>query len=320
MCEHCQTYSKLSVNRKNGYDPTHTTTLRDLFARQMRTRFDKLKREVYNAIVTKDGFGMQDIFIYSISPRQFNFPTNKKKIEEFMKWLETQIDNDILAVGFMSQLGTALEQEWTNFYILDSYKRGVIRARAEMKNAGYEVPSIDASGGIEAAMMAPMHMDRVGILYVRAFEDLKGITSAMSTQISRILAQGMIDGDNPRVLARKLVHIISGDGADLGVTDTLGRFIPAKRRAELLARTEVIRAHHKGMIQEMRNWGVEGVNVLAELRTAGDDRVCDICGNLQGNIYTLDEAENLIPVHPLCRCIVIPVESEITKIYSDRRN
>lgn len=318
MCETCQTYS-VNSKQKGSYDPSHTTTLRNLFARQMRVRFDKLKREIYDAIVTKDGFGLQEnITVFQITPRQFSFPTNKKKIEEFMKWLKLQINRDILSTMYMPQLGNALAEEWTNLYILDSYKRGVIRARAEMRNAGYDVPSIEQSGGIDVIMQTPIHMDRVGILYIRAFEDLKGITSAMSSQISRVLAQGMIDGDNPRVIARKLLKVITGEGKDLAVTDSLGRFIPAKRRAEMLARTEIIRAHHKGMIQEMRNWGIEGVHVLAEFRTAGDERVCEQCGAMQGTTYTLDEAENLIPVHPMCRCIVIPVESEVTKILTDR--
>lgn len=317
MCETCQII--VNARQSGSYDPTRTTTLRNLFSRQMRVRFDRLKRQIYDAVVTKDGFGMQEhITVFQITPRQFNFPTSKKKIEEFMKWLETQINKELLTTMYMPQLGRALAEEWTNMYILDSYKRGVIRARTEMRNAGYDVPTIEQSGGIDIIMQTPIHLDRVGILYARVFEDLKGITKAMSSQISRVLAQGMIDGDNPRVIARKLLKVITGEGKDLAITDSLGRFIPAKRRAEMLARTEIIRAHHKGAIQEMRNWGIEGVHVLAEFRTAGDERVCEQCGSMQGNTYTLDEAENLIPVHPMCRCCVIPVESEVTKIMADR--
>lgn len=317
MCELCV---NKKLQQKGSFDPTHTTVLRNIFAQQMRKRFDKVKRELYQAIVTMDGFGLNRLTIHQIMPQQFNFPTDKKKIEEFMKWLSKLIDQEILIAGTMPQLGRALAQEWTNLYVLDSYKRGVIRARAEMRNAGYNVPTIDESGGIDAVMMSPIHMDRVGILYIRVFEDLKGITNNMSSQISRVLAQGMMDGDNPRVIARKLLKVMTGEGKDLAITDSLGRFIPAKRRAEMLARTEIIRAHHKGAIQEMRNWAIEGVHVLAEFSTAGDDRVCEQCGNLQGNIYTLDEAENLIPVHPMCRCCIIPIESEVTRTFTDNRN
>jgi SPP1 gp7 family putative phage head morphogenesis protein len=150
------------------------------------------------------------------------------------------------------------------------------------------------------------------LIFSRVYNELKGITAAMDQQISRVLAQGLADGDNPRLLARKLVSTINGDGVDrLGVTDTLGRFIPARRRAELLARTETIRAHHMALMQEYRNWRVEGVYVNAELVTAGDDRVCTRCSSLEGRVYTLEEAENIVPVHPLCRCTMIPVHKEV---------
>jgi SPP1 gp7 family putative phage head morphogenesis protein len=136
----------------------------------------------------------------------------------------------------------------------------------------------------------------------------------MDTLISRILAQGMIDGDGPALIARKLVAAINGTGiGDLAMTDAIGRFIPALRRAELLARTEIIRAHHLATIQEYRNWGLEGIVVKGEWQTAGDDRVCDKCASLQGKIFTLDEIEGMIPLHPLCRCIALPWIEDIQK-------
>jgi SPP1 gp7 family putative phage head morphogenesis protein len=133
----------------------------------------------------------------------------------------------------------------------------------------------------------------------------------MEQQISRVLSQGLIDGDNPILLARKLVAVIDGTGAGkLGITDTLGRFIPAKRRAQLLARTEIVRAHHLATVQEYRNWAVQGVVVKAEWMTAGDNRVCNQCADLQGSIFTLDEIQNMIPLHPQCRCVALPFKPE----------
>jgi SPP1 gp7 family putative phage head morphogenesis protein len=146
------------------------------------------------------------------------------------------------------------------------------------------------------------------------FQDLKGITATMDTQISRILAQGMVDGDGPRLIARKLLSTINGTGTgELGITDTLGRFIPARRRAEMLARTEIIRAHHLATIAEYRNWGVLGISVKGEWRTAGDSRVCEKCQQLEGKVFTLDEIEPMIPLHISCRCIALPYIEELKK-------
>lgn len=309
---HICNHSHLSVHaRVNRVDPTKTLGIQNRFVSDFKRRFKKVTREIIETVVSKDVFGMRPTTY--VSPREFAFLTSPEKINAFMAWLNMLVENEILQVGYMNQLGRASQEAWTNIYVLDSYKRGVLRARYEMKKAGYDVPSIEQTGGIEASMSLPFHIDRVGLLYIRAFNELKGITSAMDVQISKVLAQGMIDGDGPRMVARKLVKTITGIGEDLGITDTLGRYIPAMRRAEMLARTEMIRAHHIAMIQEYRNWELSGVYVLAEFLTAGDDRVCPICAGIeaQGKEYTLDEAEGLIPVHPQCRCICLPISEEI---------
>ena len=329
MCSTCtdiQTYTpKLTANQRiNGYDPTRTTQLRNRFVKDLNKRFKELKRVIWKSVVTEDGFGLMDakaptVMMASGGRRAFSFPRSGDKVSSFMNWMHGQVESGILEVRTAQQIGSSVDAAWTNMYVQDSYKRGVIRARYEMGKAGYTVPHIDETGGVNASMATPFHMDRVGLLYTRTFSDLKGITDDMEKNISRILSQGMIDGDNPRLLARKMYAAIDGTGVGtLGIKDSLGRVIPARRRAEILARTEIIRAHHGAMIQEYRNWGMEGVRVKAELVSAQDDRVCEECMQLEGSgtVYTLDQAEALIPVHPQCRCIALPVvqgEKDISK-------
>lgn len=242
-------------------------------------------------------------------PKEFAFPRLEQKVSLFMEWLKLQEERGIIQLGTFTRIGGSIEDAWTNMFILDSYKRGVIRARSELNKAGYKVPSIEDSGGIESIMGMPMHADRVGYVYTRAFQGLVEITAKMDTQLSQVLAQGLIDGDNPIIIARKLRATITGEGAqDLGITDSLGRFIPAKRRAEMLARTEIIRAHHMAAIQEYKNWRAGGTNVIAEWSTAGGKRTCEICDSLEGRRYSLEEIENMIPMHPMCRCVAVPIE------------
>lgn len=307
----------ITLQQINQRDPTRTTTLRNLFVQAMDKRFNQLIRAIYQKVVTEDFFNLNNV--QTNAP--FIFTRSAEKVEEFMIWLKQQSDLGILSIREYEQVGAAIDKAWTNMYIVDSYKRGIIRARYELQKAGYvNVPSIAATGGIEMSMMIPLHMDRLGLLYTRTYSDLKGITSAMDSQISRILAQGMADGDGPMLLARKMVSAINGTGmGDLGITDTLGRFIPAKRRAQMLARTEIIRAHHQAMIQEYKNWALEGVIVQAEVVTAGDDRVCSICDDIAaGSPYTLDVAMNMIPIHPQCRCIALPFEVGVDTLISKR--
>ena len=302
----------------NRYDPTHTTVLRDAFTRVMKRRFNELAKVVIVAVNTEDCFRLNPDLLQAnqmTTPgaEAFGFARSADKVQAFMKWIQQQIDNGILEIGTYEQIGTGVYSAWTNLYIFDSYKRGIMRARQELRKAGFKVPSVEESGGIGAIMAQPFHIDTVGLLYTRVFNELKGITSAMDSMISRILSQGLIDGDGPVLLAKKLVSAINGK---LQIVDSLGRKISGMNRAILLARTEIIRAHHLATIQEYRNWGAEGVVVMAELSTAGDDRVCAICSAMEGKIFTLDEIESLIPLHPQCRCIALPWMKELVQYYA----
>lgn len=306
------------VGRLN-YDPTRTTALRNSFATDMNRRFKAIAAAIVISVFKNDCFGLNNTPIHvfqatPITPNAFLFLRDSEKVAAFIKWLDEQIKAEILTVIDIEQIGQSFDAAWTNRYLFDSYKRGIIRARNEMIRSGVNVPSVEDSGGILNIVSSPFHIERLGLIFTRFYSDLKGITDVMESQISRILAQGIADGDGPRLLARKLVSAINGTGVgDLGITDTLGRFIPAMRRAEILARTEMIRAHHLATIQEYRNWGLLNIRVKAEWKTAGDDRVCSKCSSLEGQIFTLDEIEPMIPLHPQCRCIALPYIEELEK-------
>lgn len=291
--------------QRSNFDPTRTTVLRDMFAKDMKRRFTELVSVIRTSVDTNDCFGLKDrphtLQMTPVTKRAFEFARSEKKLAMFIKWLDQQVKSGLLTIGDLDQIGTGVEAFWTNKYLFDSYKRGVMRARYELIKAGADVPSMDDTGGIGMSMNAPFHIDRIGLIFTRVYAELKGITDAMDALISRILAQGIADGDGPALLARKIVATIKDANlGELGIKDALGRFIPASRRAELLARTETIRAHHLATIQEYRNWGLLDIVVKGEWWTAGDDRVCERCAALQGKIFTLDEIEPMIPLHPLC--------------------
>lgn len=347
-CGHSlQRRPRLTFNQVLQYDPTRTLTLRDRFARDMRSRFNQLVSVIWETIVTNDAFGLNNtepvigtplfpttilgipvpVGLVAAPPNAFAFPRSADKVEAFMDWLKIQDEEFILSGGVRGirtaripgRVGSA-EEAWTSIYIESGYQAGIRRGRQELRKAGADIPDFGdtAQNEVTIAFNQPFHADRVGLLYTRTFAELQGITAQMDQQISRVLAQGLAEGRNPRELARLLQRVITGTGGDLSVTDTLGRYIPARRRAETLARTEIIRAHHQASIQEYRNAGILGVTVLAEFTTAGDSRVCVQCDNLEGRIFTLDEIEFIIPVHPNCRCIAIPrVQEDINALIAN---
>lgn len=305
-CGHLHAYAK--GEKKGPQDPTHTLSLRNSFVAEMRKRFKGLNAAIQLEILRNDTTGLIKDLLNSTTP--YPFTRSSEKISEFLKWLQRQIDDKILTVSVHPQLGQAIEAEWADLYIESAYTQGVRRAITEMRRSGYSMAPMSAQQAVQAVWLSPIHTDRVGVLFTRVFTDLQGITNDMSSQIARILAQGMIDGKNPRELASAIASVILTGGKTEYAKKIVGNSKSALYRGELIARTEIIRAHHLGMIQEYRNFGVAGVRVLAEWKTAGDDRVCTECASLEGKVFTLDEIEPLIPLHPLCRCIALPTVIE----------
>jgi SPP1 gp7 family putative phage head morphogenesis protein len=308
MCDVCLNINEqptdkgLVVNAVLQMDPTRTLTLRKKFVADMDKRFGELKKLITVSIVLNDCFGLKPrvtaptpFFIQAAAkPGQFAFDRSSAKVEAFMAWLAEQEAAGVLQMVQKSRIGGAVEQPWTNIYIDTAYQRGIRRGRQELRNQGVDIPGFGDSQLRDPVMVAfnqPIHADRVGLIYTRAYSDLKGITGVMDTQISRVLAQGIAEGRGPRELARTINERVDAIGIN---------------RARTLARTEVIRAHHSANIQEYRNAGVEGVSVKAEWSTAGFN-VCPICSALQGKVFTLDEIEGMIPRHPNCRCVCLPV-------------
>ena len=316
---------RLTVNGVLNADPTRTTLLRTRFAQAMARRFRELLTAIRISIVENDAFGLREpdqsniltLELEPIPPKAFDFARSSQKVEAFLAWLNTQYDQGILEKVYRPGALRGLEEAWTDVWINRAYKRGVVRARGEIRKLDPDVPKVD-NDNVDAVIRQPIHADRLGAVYTRTFQELKGITADIDKQVSRILADSLAAGENPRVMYKKLVDIfkVNGEMAATGVR--------AINRAKMVARTEIIRAHHIANINEYRNWGMDGVEVIVEWSTAGiptplGNPVCPICRPMEGKTFTLDEAEGMIPAHPNCRCTMIPTSDPdyIDKIRQD---
>lgn len=319
-------------------DPTRTTMLRKAFMADMARRFRALRGAVWELVYTEDAFGLRAdakaarsgssgmaesptlrIFaaqgIYNaaeqvIGPQtrekgtfphtapftanaeRFRFKTDADKVDAYRGWLKQQVDDKILSVG----PGGDTEKPWTEPYISSAYKKGVLRAYTD-KHVGTAatetLPFVE--GGqkafLDMSFNAPVGQNKLKLLSTRAFTELKGITAAMDQQMSRVLADGLANGHGAEVIARALNKEV--DGIE-------------RKRARVIARTEVIRAHNEGQLDAFEAMNVEGVGVMAEWSTAHDGKVCPTCAPLEGVVLTIKEARGLLPRHPNCRCAWLP--------------
>lgn len=307
--------SALAVNGPwphSSTDPTATKALRERFSGEVYRRFRALKGVVRYAVVDADVFGLTtdrptaqakdvrpvwrpndpSINLTPPSPHAYDFPSDERKVREFTRWLDTQTNRGILESGKFAQgrRGAATARPWSNVYIRSAYEKGAHHADAAMVEQGIIPPEQT----LDDVFRATKHADAAGLIYTRAYNELNGVTNAMGQAMSRELAAGLTQGENPYKIARRLN----------GRVDNIGL-----RRARLVARTEVIRAHNEAALNRYADVGgrVSGVTLLAEHVTAGDRRVCAECAALAGTTYTLNEARAAIPAHPNCRCTWVPV-------------
>lgn len=285
------------------FDPTGTTVLRKRFESEFYKRFRRIKGLVNESVITNDVFDLRPkkiISLEAIPPGQFQFLSDAERIPAFLDWLMQEVYDGVYEL-YINDINRSRAEVlngnwWADSYIREAYGAGV----------GYSVSFLSAlldDTVISFLENSPVHIDKIQMLYTRVFEELEGITAEMSRQIARELADGLIAGENPNKIARRINKRIDA----IGIT-----------RARMLARTEIIRSHSEGTLNMFELAGIEEVELQAEFLTAGDERVCPICDSMAGKIYELKDAHGVIPVHPNCRCTWLPYDPEIKELLGDR--
>jgi len=275
-------------------DPTRTVMLRRRYMRDASRRFRVVKSLIRTTIETNDALGIGDkaVLAFRTGPaRRFDFPTSGAKAEAFMDWLDQATDSELLGVIERKGRRVVKHAAWQDVYIRSSYEVGVLSANQKLVRAGLRIPAQELFG----VFNAPRHAETLGLLFSRNFEELQGITEAMSQAIGRQLVQGMAEGIGPKEMARRLSDQVDGIG---------------RSRALTLARTEVVRAHSEATLNRFEDFGLTDVEGKAEFLTAQDDLVCPLCEALEGKVFTIKKARGIIPVHPHCRCTWLPVIPE----------
>ena len=292
----CMAHNALAINARRR-DPTQTTVLRGKYAAEAAHRFMIVKSLIRQTIVDNDALTLSDRrdlplihadrrnITGNVEPAQrYDFPSDPAgKAQAFLDWLQGAVDEHILDVTRGERREIVSYGGWQDVYVRGAYARGVNQASAALKGAGMAIPAYSMAG----VLNAPMHADPLAMLIARNFNDLKGVTDAMSQQIARALADGLGAGLGPQDIA----WIITDRVDRIGIV-----------RARMMARTEIIHVHAESTLNRYQEFAVPGVSAEAELSTSGDGDVCDKCRGLEGNIYTIQEARGMIPVHPNCRC------------------
>lgn len=257
-------------------DPTKTLVIRNRATREIDRRFSKIRRFVRESIF------VGKLVTNVVSPRQYEFIRDKDKIAEFNRWLQVEIDKEILGIAN----GTIEpKNHWLNVHVGQGYERGAKKTR------------VLAERGIKSLVVIPdyhpfanpAHIDRAEFLFTRVFNDMKGLTDTMKSQMNRVLSNGMIQGLNPKTVAKDMV----------GRIDSIGIV-----RAKLIARTEIVEAHNQASILEGNLIAKEtGIKEQYKWLTSLDGRERDKHRAWHNKVYTPNDVSNMIG-EPNCRCSV----------------
>lgn len=227
---------------------------------------------------------------------RFQFHSSPDQVRLFQEWLRKQFA-DVL-------LGADDEELWREF-AERGFRKGAGRAFDDVnKSRRWSPGQGDFYAGsrdqfLRSSFGQRESTDKLRLLASRSFTDLRNVTEDMATRMSRTLMDGLARGANPRDLADELAE-------DLDIS---------QRRAETIAKTEIIRAHSEGQLDSMEKLGVEEVGVAVEFSTSKINSVdkkgrpvspCVKCKHLEGVVLTIQEAHGIIPVHPECKCAWLP--------------
>jgi len=278
-------------------DPTRTATIRKNWVADAKRRHKELAQRAVDFTLAE----LQPISRQAVQNKaRFEYTYDQNRINAFLVWLQIQVDDLLLTGG--------ADNSWQNAYLEEAYLRGIKSAQAKTNQEirlgelpAEGTPTIEGdlviTGGLstaaglsasaEAIIALAIHQEALNVLFTRDFAALKGVTETMSQQIAKVLADGMLEGVGIKELARRIADRVEKIGF---------------ARAKLIARTETIRAHQLGVInQGLQLEQQTGVKVRYLWITSADTRVRHTHATRNRKVYT---KKAVIPLlgEPNCRC------------------
>lgn len=219
----------------------------------------------------------------------WRFATRATKLAAFRSWIEQKLADLITS--------RSEEEKW-KAYIQQGFRRGAERALEDLARVRGKSWLKEKIGGIKGGREAflresfgrPVSVDRLKGLVSRTFTDIRGTTESIANDMREVLAESLVAGRGIKETTKALEQELDWD----------------EKRLERIARTELIRAHAEGQLTELEHLGVEKVGVMVEWTVTKDNALCPLCASMEGVVFTLGEARDMIPRHPNCRCAWIP--------------
>ena len=243
----------------------------ELLTPLLQKKFSRDERNFYNVLAN----GIDSSLMYSIS------------------WLKTHEANRLLDVDD--------EDEFDEMFMNSELYRELNKRIRQNVDKGISVlPAFYRKGTRVAALDLRLHPEfnsrdqrALNILFDYNTEIINNVNIDTCLSIKDIIYAGGFAGLAVSKIAENILNAPNAMSKYSGATPNT--------RCTMIATTEYGRAINTGVLQCYVNHGVYMVDIV----TAGDDRVCVDCLEIErNNPYEIEEAMNLIPVHSQCRCSI----------------
>jgi len=143
----------------------------------------------------------------------------------------------------------------------------------------------------------------VGFMQKYAFDNIKGLHGEMKDKLRKALSEGIMNREDMKQLATRIQDVMK-------IT---------KERAELISRTESVRAYNAGHYQGAVDSGLTLRKQWSSQPEKDEHNPCPVCAAMDGQTvemkeqFTTPDGKTLYlpPAHPRCKCRAIYVQASL---------
>ena len=180
-------------------------------------------------------------------------------------------------------------------------------AKRQLKNIGI-TPTLGTTGVESAVLLSEIKINdrKLRDWFTGGKGELSQWTKQNFKSVNQVVQRGIFEGVETKTIASQIIRE-SGLAGFKGVKIS-GDTVAARiyRQAQTLARTAIAEQNHQinERVWKANEEAMKGVKY--EWVAALDSRTCEICAPMDGRITDTREEQEDWPIHPNCRCQVIP--------------
>lgn len=269
-------------------EPT-VAPLEQSYSQELGRRFENLRGATRETLTGNDALGLRSNRGHGDTDRPppatdlaDSSASAAQRHEAFMQWFRDAVATALL--GDTSDRLVDQGRHYTGRFVRSAYDRGLTYARHRLSEVGIDVDELD----VTTAQTRPTHEEQLTAAYRRQVTLLNGAANAMESDASRVVLDELTGGATAGTLADRVTESIR---------------TTQSRRGDATAATEPITVFSAAVATRYEDAGIRKAKVL----TFPD--ACDRCKALaDDNPYSIDQAKSILPEHPFCRCVVIPLQ------------